>query len=100
MLKTMTELKGFHKLPRLFADFETDGPHGQHLCLVMSLLSTDVSSFRRSAPTKKLGLQTVKTIIVQVVEALRSLHAAHIIHTGQWMYSLCCKVIAFELCRS
>jgi serine/threonine-protein kinase SRPK3 len=86
ILKTIKELKGIHKLPCLFADFETDRPHGQHLFLVVSILSTDISSFRCSAPLKQLRLQTVKIIIVQVVESLVSLHATHIIHTGQWIY--------------
>ncbi|KDR77473.1 hypothetical protein GALMADRAFT_65701 [Galerina marginata CBS 339.88] len=81
ILKAIKELKGIHKLPRLLDDFEIDGPHGQHLCLVMPVLSTDVSSFRRSAPSKRLGLQAVKIIVVQVVESLVSLHAAQIIHT-------------------
>jgi serine/threonine-protein kinase SRPK3 len=86
ILRSIKQLTGIHKLPHLFSDFEIAGPHGQHLCLVMSVLSTDISSFRRSAPSKQLGLQTVKIIVVQVVESLVSLQAAHIIHTGQWIY--------------
>ncbi|KDR77477.1 hypothetical protein GALMADRAFT_65792 [Galerina marginata CBS 339.88] len=85
ILKAIKELKGIHKLPRLLDDFEIDGPHGKHLCLVTPVLSTDVSSFRRSAPSKRLGLQAVKIIVVQVVESLVSLHAAQIIHTGRWV---------------
>lgn len=68
--------------PYLFGHFEISGPQGSHLCLVQSVLSTDVSSFRRSAPLKKLGFQTVKIIIDQVLEALVTLHAEGIIHTG------------------
>jgi serine/threonine-protein kinase SRPK3 len=101
-LKTIKELKGIHKLPRLFDNFETEGPHGQHLCLVTPVLSTDVSSFRRSAPSKRLGSSTVKIIIVQVVECLKTLHTAQIIHTGECTRHSGNNVIIFPfitLCR-
>jgi serine/threonine-protein kinase SRPK3 len=73
---------GIPTLPYLFDHFETEGPHGHHLCLVEQVLSTDVSVFRRSAPSERLGSRTVKIIIAQVLEALVPLHAAGIIHTG------------------
>lgn len=82
-LKAIKGSKGTHTLPYLFDHFETEGPHGQHLCLVQSVLSTDIARFRRSAPLERLGFLTVKIIIVQVLEALVTLHATRIIHTGQ-----------------
>jgi len=63
-------------------DFEEEGPHGVHLCLVMDLLSTDVSSFRRSAPDKRLPLYMTKMIVALMVESLESLYELNIIHTG------------------
>ncbi|KAF8959826.1 kinase-like domain-containing protein [Flammula alnicola] len=68
-------------LPFLCDDFEVQGPRGSHLCFVMNLLSTDVSSFRKSAPNKALKPYIVKNIIGQVLEALAQLHSLDIIHT-------------------
>lgn len=82
-------LKGTLRLPDLLDHFDTEGPYGQHLCLVLPVLSTDISRFRRSTPSKKLGFPTVKIIVAQVLEALVALHDAQIIHTGHRAYSFC-----------
>jgi len=71
------------QLPHLYDHFEIDGPHGRHLCLVCRVLSEDVSSFRRSAPSKTLDTPKVKIIVAEVVEALIQLHDAKFIHTGR-----------------
>jgi serine/threonine-protein kinase SRPK3 len=63
-------------------DFEEQGPHGVHLCLVMDILSTDVSSFRRSAPGKCLPLYMTRMIVALIVKSLESLHDLNIIHAG------------------
>jgi len=81
IMQAVAAFKDVLGLPILRDHFEMDGPHGQHLCIVMPVLSTDISSFRRSAPTKRLEVPIVKIIIAQVVAALRKLHTAHIIHT-------------------
>ena len=60
---------------------QTEGPHGQHLCLVLPILSDSVSNFRHSAPSKSLDPPKVKILIAQIVEALVGLHSANIIHT-------------------
>ena len=52
------------------------------LCLVMERLGTDVSSFRRSAPSKTLPVYTSKIIIAHIIDALVGLHDFNIIHTG------------------
>jgi serine/threonine-protein kinase SRPK3 len=83
IMKAITGLKRPPPLPYLIDHFETDGPHGQHLCIVQPVLSTDISRFRRSAPSKRLGFPAVKIIIAQVLQALVALHAARIIHTGK-----------------
>lgn len=69
-------------LPFLINHFEELGPHGQHLCFVVPPLSTDLASFRRSAPRKRLPLHTVKIILLCVLQALERLHGLNIIHTG------------------
>jgi len=84
-LEIMTAVRDLGRrsaLPYLFDHFEIEDRHGRHLCLVGSVLSTDVSAFRRSTPLERLGFRTVKIIIAQVLEALVTLHAAGIIHTG------------------
>lgn len=81
-MKVIRRSKGVLRLPLLHDHFEVEGPHGRHLCMVQSVLSTDVSNFRCSAPTKKLGSPAVKIIVAEVLEGLRNLHAAQIIHTG------------------
>jgi serine/threonine-protein kinase SRPK3 len=69
-------------LPRLRDHFFTTGPHGEHLCLVLDLLSTDVGAFRLSSPTKTLALHIVQKVAGDMVEALKELHSINIIHTG------------------
>ncbi|KAF8910920.1 kinase-like protein [Gymnopilus junonius] len=73
--------KKCENLPQLRDHFEEYGPGGTHLCLVMELLSTDVSSFRRSSPTKALPVYTVKHIIIAALRGLANLHRLGIIHT-------------------
>jgi serine/threonine-protein kinase SRPK3 len=69
-------------MPMLRDDFEEQGPHGVHLCLVMDILSTDVSTFRRSAPDQCLPLHMTKMIVALMVESLDSLDDLNIIHAG------------------
>jgi serine/threonine-protein kinase SRPK3 len=82
IMQTITSSIKTPYLPRLRDHFETEGPHGQHLCLVLPVLSDNVGNFRRSAPSKSLDPPKVKILIVQIVEALVGLHSANIIHTG------------------
>jgi serine/threonine-protein kinase SRPK3 len=82
VLKRIRTLRGPHavNLPYLFDHFAIKGPHGKHLCLVLPVLSTDISSFRKSAPSQMLKSPTVKVIVAQVVSALVVLHDAAIVH--------------------
>jgi hypothetical protein len=69
------------QLPQLLDQFEVNGPHGDHLCIVMNIYGTDVNTFRHSAPGNKLPLHTVKIITGLVLPPLTNLHSANIIHT-------------------
>jgi hypothetical protein len=69
-------------LPILRDHFEQRGPRGSHLCFVMDLLSTDVSSFRRSFPTRALPPFFVKNIISLVLQGVDQIHELNIVHTG------------------
>lgn len=82
ILKTIMKQDDINGLPILYDTFEVEGPRGSHLCFLMNLLSSDVSSFRRNAPNKALKPYIVKNIISQVLEALVQLHSLDIIHTG------------------
>jgi serine/threonine-protein kinase SRPK3 len=82
ILKTIKKQDDINSLPILYDTFEVEGPRGSHLCFLMNLLSSDVSSFRRNAPNKALKPYIVKNIISQVLEALVQLHSLDIIHTG------------------
>jgi serine/threonine-protein kinase SRPK3 len=81
-LKTIEKQDDINGLPILYDTFQVEGPRGSHLCFLMNLLSSDVSSFRRNAPNKALKPYIVKNIISQVLEALVQLHSLDIIHTG------------------
>ncbi|KDR76549.1 hypothetical protein GALMADRAFT_96305, partial [Galerina marginata CBS 339.88] len=74
-LETIRKQDDIDSLPVLYDDIEIQGPRGSHLCFLMDLLSSDVSSFRRNAPNRALKPYIVKNIIAQVLEALVQLHA-------------------------
>jgi len=85
VLETISTLRGRFavNLPYLFDHFTIKGRQGKHLCLVLPVLSTDISSFRKSAPSQMLKSPTVKIIVAQVVRALVVLHNAGIMHGGK-----------------
>ncbi|KAI0823098.1 kinase-like protein [Trametes gibbosa] len=80
-LQQIAACEDINSLPVLEDHFEESGPGGAHLCLVMQLLSSDVSSFRRTSPTKALPVHIVKNILAQTLEGLKQLHELNIIHT-------------------
>lgn len=82
-LKAIQRCEDINCLPILRDDFFVGGPRGNHLCFIMDLLSTNVSSFRRQFPKKALPPFWVKNIIVLVLEGLVQLHDLGIIHTGE-----------------
>jgi len=96
-LKTIEKQDDINSLPILYDAFEVQGPRGSHLCFLTNLLSSDVSSFRRSAPNKALRPYIVKNIISQVLEALVQLHGLDIIHTGV-SGNLNCKGFTYSIC--
>lgn len=82
-LKAIMGLALSHRitLPILLDDFEILGPAGPHLCFVTGVMGQDVSSYRNSSPSKALHPCIAKKILMDVVDALHTLHQAHIIHT-------------------
>ena len=82
MLKTIVEQSDCDALPVLRDHFMVSGPNGEHLCILMDPLSSDLGSFRRTSPTKALPAYMVKNIIALVLGALGRLHKLQIIHTG------------------
>jgi len=83
IMKALRKQQVTQTLPYLFDHFETESPHGPHLCLVQPVLSTSISLFRRSVPSRRLEFPAVRIIIAQVLEALVALHAAGVVHTGE-----------------
>ncbi|KIY48695.1 kinase-like protein [Fistulina hepatica ATCC 64428] len=69
-------------LPILHDHFAQRGPHGVHYCLITRPHRSDVNGFHASAPTGRLAVHIVKPIIANVVDALKVLHACHIIHAN------------------
>ncbi|EJU00457.1 kinase-like protein [Dacryopinax primogenitus] len=69
------------RLPLLWDNFEEQGPHGKHQCLVLDVLGLDLTAFRLSAPEKRLPVHIVKLFVVQIVEALVCLDSLGIIHS-------------------
>ena len=69
------------------------------MCLLMNLMSLDVSSFRINTPNKALKPCIVKNVISQMLEALMQLHNLDIVYTV-WILApgtLNCKV--YSICR-
>lgn len=75
-------------LPFLLDDFELSGPHGDHIAMVLTPLTTDLSAFRRTAPRNRLPLHTVQMTVACVLLGLERLHSVGIIHTGELVRSL------------
>lgn len=71
-----------NSLPQIFGQFEVQGLDGPHLCFALDLLGPEIDSFRQTTPNKALKPYIVKNIIVNVLEALVSLHRLKIVHTG------------------
>jgi serine/threonine-protein kinase SRPK3 len=69
-------------LPILLDHFEEDGPEGKHLCLIVNVLSTDISDFRQSAPSNALAVHIVQNINAQILEGVVQLHELGIIHSS------------------
>ncbi|OBZ69641.1 Serine/threonine-protein kinase SRPK [Grifola frondosa] len=80
-LEAIRACEDINSLPVLRDHLELEGPCGSHLCFIMDLLSTDVSSFRRSFPTKALPPFFVKNIIALTLEGVEQLHDLNIVHT-------------------
>lgn len=80
-LETVTAREEVDCLPLLRDHFEEQGVQGPHLCIVMNLLGSDISSFRRSHPKQALPIHIVRNVISMVVEALSYLHDSGIVHT-------------------
>jgi len=83
VLKKVTALDSGDVLPFLEDEFKLAGPHGDHIALVLSPLSTSLETFRCSAPRNRLPLHTVKLAVASVLMALTKLHSLGIIHAGQ-----------------
>ncbi|THH21556.1 hypothetical protein EW146_g10 [Bondarzewia mesenterica] len=81
ILEAVSRVDRNDSLPFLIDHFEELGPHGRHLCFVVPPLTTDLGSFRRSAPKKRLPLHTVKITLLCVLIAVEKLHRINIIHT-------------------
>lgn len=82
-MKRIAECEDIEGLPVLLDDFVVIGPRGKHICIVMDLLSSDVGSFRRQCPNKRLPSHIAKNIIYLVLEGVEQLHGCGIIHTGK-----------------
>ncbi|GBE83460.1 hypothetical protein SCP_0505090 [Sparassis crispa] len=80
-LKKIAECEDIDGLPVLRDDFVISGPRGDHMCFIMDLLSTNVSSLRLQSPTKSLPSYLVKNIISLTLQGLMQLHSLDIIHT-------------------
>lgn len=89
IMRAITDLPENGPLPSLLDNFEIEGVHGLHLCLVMNTLSPDLNAFRTTAPNMALPIHTVKLVIAEMLEGLNILHQAGIIHTGK---CVCVKV--------
>lgn len=72
-----------HVLP-LIDEFEHQGPHGKHVCLIFKAMGPDMSLYRRLFPQLMIPAPLIKDIARQLLLALSYLHdTCRVIHTGQ-----------------
>ena len=96
IMRALTKNTDNWTLTTLDDTFEIDGPHGHHICLVMSPLSPNLNKFRTTAPQMALPVYTVKTVISEILEGLKVLHKAGIIHTGLFTRHLISYPLSFR----
>jgi serine/threonine-protein kinase SRPK3 len=76
--------RGAPYVPELVDSFEIAGPHGDHLCFLLHLRSTDVRTFQRTVtpPSRTLLLHDVKMVILHALYALQIIHELGLAVTG------------------
>ncbi|GJJ15019.1 hypothetical protein Clacol_009292 [Clathrus columnatus] len=80
VLNAVAARRRFGLLPILYDHFAQEGPCGVHYVFLTATFCSDVSTFRASAPTGRLGIHIVKPIVACVVEGLQALHSLNIVH--------------------
>lgn len=76
--------KGRHVLG-LLDQFQHDGPHGRHVCLVFKAMGPDLGWFRNMFPRRRLPVPIAKKVTRDLVTALVFIHdECSVIHTGKW----------------
>lgn len=85
-----TGLFGHSYICHLLDDFEHQGPNGTHICLVFPLMGETLRSFGAWFKDSLVPYSTMRRFTIQVVLALDYAHDQGVIHTGIYIYILCC----------
>ncbi len=80
--KTKLEHVGRNHVRKFHESFEIDGPYGKHICLVLQPMGVSLAMIQKVYPDGICPPLSVRWDFRYLLEGLRFLHDAHIIHTG------------------
>lgn len=70
-----------NSIVRLLDSFRHEGPNGNHVCMAFELMGCNLLKLIKKFDYKGMPVKMVKRIAFQVLNSLRQLHSAGIIHT-------------------
>lgn len=73
---------GKDRLRVVLDNFEIEGPHGSHQCLVFAPLGRSLTDFRKLFPGNSISLDLLRQILLCIVIGLDFLHQVGVVHTG------------------
>lgn len=65
-------------------DFQIEGPHGSHQCLVFPALGMSLTKLRDLFDERALEKTRLQKFLLVIVTALDFMHQAGVVHTGQY----------------
>lgn len=66
-------------------DFEVEGPHGLHQCLIVPCLGMTLTNLRDLFDGRALDKTLLQRFLLVIVNALDFMHQAGIVHTGPFL---------------
>ncbi|KAI1612986.1 protein kinase [Exophiala viscosa] len=77
-----SEHPGKDKIRVVLDDFEIEGPHGSHRCLLFTPLGQTYAGFRYyECPEKTLDMKAVQLSMLKILQGLAFMHQSGVVHT-------------------